>query len=469
MRWFLIVVTLVRLVVAAEMPLSADEAYYRVWAHALAPGYLDHPPMVALWIRAGTALIGDTNLGIRLFGPLSALLGSLLLWRAGEDLAPGRGTGRRAVWLLNGTLLLNVGSVVMTPDTPLLLFWTASIAALARLLRTGKGAWWIAAGAAAGAAFDSKYTAILLVPGVVAWLLAVASMRFWLRRREFWAAALVAVALATPVLLWNAEHDWASFARQGGRAGDWHPSAAIRFFAELLLGQIGLATPVLAVLFVVGIWRCVRAGVWRTPAAGLITATTLVPLAVFLQHALGDRVQANWPAILFPGAALAAAMTVQRFCRSGVALGLGLSALVYLQATTALLDLPRRLDFSLIRLAGWGDLALAVEAARIAAGADCVAADEYGLAVELAYRLPGPVLGAEPRWALFGLPPAPASCISVLLVRSARRGALAPSGLWPELTPAGEVARARGGIVAETYRLYRAPVPPGAVLLPARG
>ena len=96
MRWFLLAATVVRLMVAATMPLSADEAYYRVWAHALAPGYLDHPPMVALWIRAGTAVAGDTALGIRLFGPLSALLGSLLLWRAGEDLAPGRGVGGRA-------------------------------------------------------------------------------------------------------------------------------------------------------------------------------------------------------------------------------------------------------------------------------------------------------------------------------------------------------------------------------------
>ena len=46
--------TLVRLVVAATVPLSPDETYYWVWSRALAAGYLDHPPMVALWLRAGT-------------------------------------------------------------------------------------------------------------------------------------------------------------------------------------------------------------------------------------------------------------------------------------------------------------------------------------------------------------------------------------------------------------------------------
>ncbi len=78
-------------------PLAPDEAYYWVWSRALAAGYLDHPPMVALWIRAGTALAGDTPLGIRLLGPLSAPLGSLLLvGRAGPASRPGRARhGRR--------------------------------------------------------------------------------------------------------------------------------------------------------------------------------------------------------------------------------------------------------------------------------------------------------------------------------------------------------------------------------------
>ncbi len=466
--WFLLAATALRLAVAARMPLSADEAYYRVWAHALAAGYLDHPPMVALWIRAGIAIAGYTPLGIRLCGPLSALLGGLLLWRAGEDLAPGRGAGRGAAWMLNGTLLLNAGAVVMTPDTPLLLFWTASLAALARLQRTGQGVWWLGAGVAAGLAFDSKYTAILLVPGVLLWLLAVPSLRPWLRRREPWQGIVLAFTIAGPVLAWNAAHGWASFSKQGGRAGDWHPEEAWRFLGELVLGQIGLATPLLAALFAVGIWRCVRGGAWRAPVTGLLACTTLVPLAVFMQHAVGDRVQANWPSILYPGAALAAALTVERFRRAAVGLGLVVSFAVYLQAADAPFGLPRRLDFSLIRLGGWEELARDAEAARVAAGADCVAADEYGLAAELAYRLPGPVLGAEPRWALFGLPPAPSNCGSVLLVRSTRRASdLGMAGRG--LVPAGQAVRARGGIVAETYLFYRAAVPAGARLLPPRG
>src|SRR5271166_4174252 len=126
--------TLSRLWLAAHAPLSPDEAYYWVWSRALAAGYPDHPPMVALWIRAGTWIAGQTPLGVRLLGPLSGLLGTFLLADAAQRLFPAaRNAGLFAAAALNATLMLGAGTVIMTPDTPLLFFWIATIWALARL------------------------------------------------------------------------------------------------------------------------------------------------------------------------------------------------------------------------------------------------------------------------------------------------------------------------------------------------
>ena len=94
--------------------------------------------MVALWIRAGTALAGPNPIGVRLLGPLSAALGSVLLYDTAECLFPGRHAGLTAAALLNATLALGVGAVIMTPDTPLLLFWTATLWAAARLASGGE-------------------------------------------------------------------------------------------------------------------------------------------------------------------------------------------------------------------------------------------------------------------------------------------------------------------------------------------
>ena len=112
--------------------------------------------MVALWIRAGTMLAGDGPLDVRLLAPFATALGTVLLFRAAEDLLPNRGAGLTAATLLNATLLMGIGAVTMTPDTPLLLFWTATLWALGRMLATGRREWWLASGAAAGLALDSK-------------------------------------------------------------------------------------------------------------------------------------------------------------------------------------------------------------------------------------------------------------------------------------------------------------------------
>ncbi len=464
--------TLLRLVVCALAPLSPDECYYWVWSRALAPGYLDHPPMVALWIRAGTWLAGDGPLGVRLLSPLSAALGTLLLGRAAADLGDADPVLRRARAvaagaLLNATLMLGVGSVTMTPDTPLLFFWTLALAALLRAVAGGRGAWWLLAGLAIGLALDSKYTALLTAAGLAGWLLATRAGRGWLRMPGPWLAGLLALLAVLPVLAWNAAHGWASLLKQGGRTGDWHPTRAARYLAELALGQVGLATPWVFGLLALGLIRAARAGRRGEAPASLLAWTTLLPLAVFVQHALGDRVQANWPGLLYPGAALAASAAARRRWAPAAALGLVLALPVYLQATLAPWPLPRAIDPTLQRLAGWPGLARAAAAA----SPGFVAADEYGLAAELAHALPDrEVLGAEPRWRLFRLPPPRPGIASGVLIRSERRHGAPDLRYWSSLVPAGELVRSRDGRVAERYRFYhvtlRPDLPGGLVRLP---
>lgn len=432
---WLLALTLLRLGLAAIVPLSPDEAYYRIWAHALAAGYLDHPPMVALWIRAGMAIAGDSALGVRLLAPFAALAGSLLLIDAVDRAAPGR--GEVAALLLNATLLFGAGAVVMTPDTPLLLFWTATLWALARLEARWDRRWWLVAGAATGLALVSKYTAFLLLPAAFIWILTVRPRE--LRRWPPWAGVALALLIFAPVIAWNAAHGWASFAKQGGRLFDFDPLRALQFLGELAAGQIGLATPLVALLLVRG-----QIQAWRTRAM-LPLALTLVPAAVFIVHALGDRVQGNWPAVIYPAAALAAALSPipPRRLAQAVGLGMGITLLVYLQAATGLLPIPARLDPAARQLRGWAEMAEALPAAPF------IAADNYGVAAELALYRPR-VFGAQPRWSLFALPRALPQGAGLLLARDRPDQAL-----WRDVQPLGEVDRASHGVVLARYRLYR--------------
>ena len=187
-----------------------------------------------------------------------------------------------------------------------------------------------------------------------------------------------------------------------------------------------------------------------------------LPLLVFAEHALGDRVQANWVAVVYPACAVAAAGLDGRWGRMrtpAAALGFAITALVWMQGVAAPVPLPRRLDPTLMRLGGWPELAAATAARARDAAAAFVADDSYGDASMMARLLPAdiPVIGVEPRWSYFALPSAAslASGRVGLLVRSARRADLPDPGAWAAIEPAGEVVRARGGVLAETYRLYR--------------
>jgi 4-amino-4-deoxy-L-arabinose transferase-like glycosyltransferase len=452
----LAVVTLVRLVAAATVPLAPDETYYWIWSHALAGGYLDHPPMVALWIRVGTLLLGQTALGVRLFGPMAAAVASWMLFDAARVLFRGSNAGLVAVLLLNATLLLGVGTVIMTPDSPLLFFWTAGLWAMARVAAGGSGLWWLAAGVAGGLAMDSKYTALFLWVGVGLWVLLVPGVRGWLKRWQPWAACVIGLALFAPVLAWNAQHDWAGFARQGGRVADWRPARAVGFLAELIGGQIGLATPLVWALCMAGLVVAVRRG-WRgrDPNWSLLVALSLPPVVVFVQHAIGDRVQGNWPAIIYPALALAAGGIAPppRWWVGACALGFAITAVAYVQAATGVIPLPPRLDPVAMRLAGWEGLAAQVEAARVAAGADFVVADSYAVTSELAWWLPSNVrvVGTDARWQLLDLPGAPIAGASGLLVEGAGRGV--DEALWTQIQPVGAARRVGSG--ASGFVLYR--------------
>ena len=473
----LAVLTVLRMVVAAVTPLAPDEAYYWVWSRALSPGYLDHPPMVAVFIRIGTMLVGDTNLGIRLLGPVVVALGSVLLARAGDDLLPEHRPGVMAAALMNATLLFGIGAVTMTPDTPLIFFWTMTLWALARVFATGRAVWWLVAGLAAGLALDSKYTAILLAPGIFTWLVLAPSLRSWLRRPGPWLAAGLALLVFLPVLVWNANHGWASFLKQGGRGGDWAPSRAGQYVGELLAGQVALATPLIAVVCTAGMVAALRR--WRDPAWLLLAALSVLPALVFVQHALGDRVQANWPSVIYPAAAIAGAALVGRWARlmgPGLALGFLMTAIAWIQAAVAPFALPMRADPTLLRLGGWTALAQDIHAQAVADHASFIVSDNYGHAALLARLLPAdiPVLGVEGRWRLFDLPDAMPRIAGQtgLLVRSARRDDLPDPADWARIDRLGLLDRARNGMVAEGFRLYHVQARPGnepIVIMPRPG
>jgi 4-amino-4-deoxy-L-arabinose transferase-like glycosyltransferase len=345
----------VRAVMAAILPLSADEAYYWLWSKHLALGYYDHPPAIAWLIAAGTHLSGDTPLGVRLAGIILSVPATWLVWDSARLLlrpattepigaCDARAAGDTtkaalAALIFNLTLMVSVEMLAATPDMPsivtsALLFWT-----LCKVRESADPRWWLAAGFAAGLGLLSKFSVFFLGAGTAVWLLADPRQRRWLTTPWPWAAAMLALLLYAPALWWQSQHQWQTFLFQFGRINSGH--LTLRYLGEFLAAQAGLATPLIFVLMLAGLW----AG--RKPGTPLLLPAVLVAVgfAYFLVHALHGRVQGNWPCFLYPMlAVLAAAAFRTRGGRRWISLpALPLAALmlllVYAQAGWSVIPL----------------------------------------------------------------------------------------------------------------------------------
>ena len=301
-----------RAIMAAKLPLSADEAYYWLWSLHPATGYFDHPPMIAWLIRAGTTLFGATPFGVRFAGIVLSLPASWFVWRAAALILKDENRAGLAVLFFNLTLMASVELLAATPDMPSLATSAAFVYFLARVQQSGDGRAWLGAGAAAGLGLLSKYSALFLGGGALVWLMVDRDARKWLLSPWPYLGACVALAIFAPNLMWQAQHHWQTFLFQFGRIGNGH--FTLRFIGEFLAAQFGLASPLIFLLMAVGLWRATRSFDGRFGSRQrdgndrlMLAALVWVGLGYFFQHALHDRVQGNWPCFLYPALAILAA------------------------------------------------------------------------------------------------------------------------------------------------------------------
>jgi dolichol-phosphate mannosyltransferase len=284
-----------RLVYLGSVELLPEETYYWNYSRHLDIGYLDHPPMVAWLIRVGTAVFGQSQFGVRAGALCCGVITSIFTYRLTRNLFD-EATALAAVVLAQALPYFFFSGLLMTPDAPLAAAWAASLYYLERALVAGRsGAWW-RAGLSLGTGAISKYSIGLLAPVILAFTLLDHQSRRWWRRREPYVAALLAFAIFSPVILWNAQHEWASFAFQTSRRLAEAPRFALH---KLVASALILITPI-GVLAV----AAALTGGNADPNAGasgdaprrklFINLGVLIPLAVFALFSLRHEVKLDW-------------------------------------------------------------------------------------------------------------------------------------------------------------------------------
>lgn len=323
--WGAIGVCLVaRLALALGTDIYPDEAYYWTWSRNLQASYFDHPALIAWSIR----LFGIRP-GALLFG-LATLVG---VYRLARSFDADHVSALAATALFASTPAANLLGTIATPDAPLLCFWVWTLVAL----RSPHRAAWVATGALWGLSMLSKYNGILLgAPILVVW---------FRQPLKVLGVGLVALAVTSPTIVWNAMNEWEGFRFQfahglGGGGG-------LNTFLEFLGGQFGMAGPLALVLMIV--WLV------RGPRLSPLGVALLVPVLFFGWASMKARGEANWSAAAW----LAGAVGVSRLGHPRwtlAALGVNVTAIVVGTGLLLFPPTPMLGNPAVQKLHGWAAL-----------------------------------------------------------------------------------------------------------------
>ncbi|KTD06165.1 dolichyl-phosphate mannosyltransferase [Legionella gratiana] len=285
---------LLRIFFMFKTNLLVEEAYYWNYSNHLDFSFLDHPPMVAVLIKLGTLIFGVNEWGVRFASVPCWIITCYFSFKLTTLIR--KEAGLYAVVLLSIMPFFFIHSLIITPDIPLILSWSATLYYLYQALVLDRDKSWYWAGVWLGLGLLSKYTIVLLGLSTIIYLIGDPASRKWFLRKEPYCCALIAFIIFIPVIYWNATHDWASFLFQSSRR--FHDYYSFSFH-EL----IGLVLVFLTPTGILGAWILFSQNYSKKFIAiktkYFFQIYVIVPLLFFSLFSLFHGIRVNWIGPIF--------------------------------------------------------------------------------------------------------------------------------------------------------------------------
>ncbi len=401
-------------VLHGPLDLSPDETHYWEWSRRLDLSYYSKGPMIAYLIYIGTHLFGNTVFGIRVLAIIFSALSSFYIFKLvnlmyGTDpMEQNISTLQCSTWQKSAALkaafafqaipLFAAFGILFTIDSPFIFFWIVSLYIFYKAAsEENKRQWmsWIFLGLAVGFGLLTKYT-MAFFPMCGLLLLLFSDKRSLLRTTMPYIAFAISLLVSTPMVIWNARHDWMTLRHT---AGQTHIAdgltLSLKSFFEFFGSQVGLITPLLFCLIIYALFKVFFSD--RSFQSKFLFYFSVPVLGFFLLKALQGKVQANWAMFGYITGIVAAArysinnsQSNKRRVFFSVCIGFAL-LLTVISHYPSIVRLPQNLDPS-ERLKGWKDLGLEVSKLSEQTTDRSVYllfSDSYQIASELAFYVQG--------------------------------------------------------------------------------
>ncbi len=314
--WILTTITtFLRLSVIGKLGLTVDEAHYWVYSKFLDLSYYDHPPMIGYIIKLFTDIFGINEFAVRLPSVIIFVITSWLFFLCIKKLF-----NERVAFI--GIVLINIlpvfsflGAVVTIPDSPLSLFWILSFYLFINIIETKEKKYWYILGLVVGLAFLAKYTAVMIYPSIILFLICSKENRFWFLKKEPYLAIIISFIIFLPVVVWNIQNNWASFGFQLQHGfGKSLPSFSFTLFGRSIGAQAGYVSPFLFIFFCYVAYVLIKDAFFKKQKDALFVASFSLPVLFFFNAiATFNEILPHWPAMGYLILTIYAAYIINKF------------------------------------------------------------------------------------------------------------------------------------------------------------
>ncbi|MEW6214400.1 MAG: glycosyltransferase family 39 protein [Nitrospirota bacterium] len=325
---FLLLLSLFRIYYIQNGPLdlSPDEAHYWEWSRRLDWSYYSKGPIIAYLIYFSTFIFGDTLFGIRIMAVIFSALSSVILYILSKRLYD-ESVGLFSAILIQIVPLFSTYGILFTIDSPFIFFWLLSLllfwkaisnqesgvrsqksnppnpldkSPLPPFTKGGLGGinlYWLLLGLSVGLGLLTKYTMAFFYLCAFLFLLLSKENRKFLLTKGPYIAFFISLVVFSPVIIWNANHDWFTFRHTAGQAhlsSQWSvvSSQWLKNFFEFLGSQIGVITPILFGMMFYALFKLQKSN--RNPQSSFLFWLSIPVITFFLLKSLHAKVQANW-------------------------------------------------------------------------------------------------------------------------------------------------------------------------------
>lgn len=410
---FLLSLSLFRIyyILNGPLDLGPDEAHYWEWSRRPDLSYYSKGPMIAYLIYAGTSLFGDNVFGIRIMAVIFSAMSSVFIYLLGKEMFNGK-TGLYSALLLQIIPLFSTYGIIFTIDSPFIFFWILSLYLFWKAVHKTHDyasdrvppspVYWLALGFSVGLGLLTKYTMAFFFLCAFLFLLFSKEYRKVLTSPYPYLAFLFSIFIFSPVIIWNAQHDWVTLRHTAGQAHLGTQSFIIsslwaKDFFSFIGSQTGIITPVLFVMIFCALIKLQTSQ--RAPGSSYLFWFSIPVIGFFTLKSLHGKVQANWAMTGYLTGIIAfSAWYLQEIAAGRTLKKIMVISAILLSATVtaashypSILSLPVKLDPS-ARLQGWKSLGHEVttlyEQLSVARPVFIIS-DQYQISSELAFHVRG--------------------------------------------------------------------------------